>query len=139
MIHKLLLAYDGSDSAKHAFEFAVDLARRYQCEFHVVAVAQAPDFGTEGETEAIVEHSLKHFRQVLEDLKAQLPAEIPRPVFFETVVGHPAERIVQYAERNLIDHIVVGHRGHTLFERWLIGSVARRIIGYAHCGVTVVR
>lgn len=139
MIHKLLLAYDGSDSAKHAFEFALDLALHYQCEFHVVAVAQPPDFGTEGETEAIVEHSLKHFRRMLQELKAQLPPGFPQAVYFEALVGHPAERIVHYAERNLIDHIVVGHRGHTLFERWLIGSVARRIIGYAHCGVTVVR
>jgi nucleotide-binding universal stress UspA family protein len=40
---------------------------------------------------------------------------------------------------NLIDHIVVGHRGHTLFERCLIGSVARQVIAYAHCAVIVVR
>jgi nucleotide-binding universal stress UspA family protein len=26
-----------------------------------------------------------------------------------------------------------------LFERWLIGSVARQVIAYAHCAVTVVR
>lgn len=37
------------------------------------------------------------------------------------------------------DHIVVGHRGHTLFERWLIGSVARQVIAYAPGAVTVVR
>jgi nucleotide-binding universal stress UspA family protein len=34
-----------------------------------------------------------------------------------------AGRRVRYAEQHGIDHIVVGHRGHTLFERWLIGSV----------------
>jgi nucleotide-binding universal stress UspA family protein len=53
-------------------------------------------------------------------------------------VGHPAEQLVRYAEANAIDHIVVGHRGHTLFERWLIGLVARQVISYAHCAVTVV-
>jgi nucleotide-binding universal stress UspA family protein len=58
---------------------------------------------------------------------------------FEVVVGHPAKQIVRFAEANGIDHIVVGHRGHTLFERWLIGSVARQVIAYAHCAVTVVR
>jgi len=55
------------------------------------------------------------------------------------VIGHPAEQIVRYAEAEDIDHIVVGHRGHTLFKRWLIGSVAREVIAYAHCDVTVVR
>ena len=139
MIKKLLLAYDGSDSAKLAYDFAVDLVRRYQCEFHVVAVSRPPDFGTEVETEALMERSMNHFKQVLRELKANLPPDMPSPSTFETLVGHPAEQIVLYAERLGIDHIVVGHRGRTLFERWLIGSIARQVIAYAHCAVTVVR
>jgi len=50
---------------------------------------------------------------------------------FEVKVGHPAEQMVIYAEGHGIDHIVVGHRGHSVFERRLIGSVARRVIAYA--------
>ncbi len=107
MIHKLLIAYDGSDSAKAAFDFALDLAEKYGAELHVLAVARPPEFGAEVET--------------------------------EVVVGHPAESIVLYAEDHDIDHIVLGHRGHSLFERWLLGSVARQVIAYAHCTVTVVR
>lgn len=57
----------------------------------------------------------------------------------EIAVGHPAEQIVRYAEGHDVDHIVVGHRGHTHFERFLIGSVARQVIAYASCAVTVVR
>jgi nucleotide-binding universal stress UspA family protein len=34
---------------------------------------------------------------------------------------------------------VVRQRGHTVFERWLIGSVARQVIACAHCAVTMVR
>jgi nucleotide-binding universal stress UspA family protein len=58
---------------------------------------------------------------------------------FRVAVGHPAEQIVRDAEAHGIEHIVVGHRGHTLFDRWLIGSVARQVIAYAPCAVTVVR
>ncbi|MGQ0383227.1 MAG: universal stress protein [Gammaproteobacteria bacterium] len=54
-------------------------------------------------------------------------------------VGHPAEQLVRYAEAQSVDHIVVGHRGHTLFERWLIGSVGRQVIAYAHCFVAFVQ
>ncbi|MHB0974030.1 MAG: universal stress protein [Thiobacillus sp.] len=50
-----------------------------------------------------------------------------------------AGAIVLYAEDHGIDHIVVGHRGHGLFERWLTGSVARQVIACAPCAVTVVR
>jgi nucleotide-binding universal stress UspA family protein len=139
MIKKLLLAYDGSEPAKLAFEFAWDMARRYQSEFHVVAVVHPPEYGMEGETEAVIERSLLHFRGLLDGLKAQMGNDLTTPVVFETLVGHPAEQIVLYAERKEIDHIVVGHRGSSLFERWLVGSVARRVIAYAHCAVTVVR
>ena len=139
MIKKLLLAYDGSEPARRALEFAVDLVRRYQCEFHVVSVVHPPDYGTEGETEAVIERSRGHSRGLLEDVKTHLSSDLATPVVFETLVGHPAEQIIRYAERNGIDHIVVGHRGNSLFERWLVGSVARRVIAYTHCAVTVVR
>lgn len=135
-MHKLLIAYDGSDSAKSAFKFAIDLAGRYGAELHVLAVARPPEFGSEVETEAIIENSRHHYAHLLQPLKTQIG---DLTAHFEVMIGHPAESIVLYAEDRAIDHIVVGHRGHTLFERWLLGSVARQVIAYAPCSVTVVR
>jgi nucleotide-binding universal stress UspA family protein len=138
MIQRILVGYDGSESAKHALEFAIDLAGKYGSRLFVVAVSRPPDFGTEVETEAIVEKSQQHFARILEPVKAKL-APSPVAATCEVMVGHPAEQIVRYAEKHGIDHIVLGRRGHTLFERWLIGSVARQVIAYASCDVTVVR
>lgn len=136
MIHKLLIAYDGSDSAKAAFDFALDLAEKYSAELHVLAVARPPEFGAEVETEAVIENSRRHYTHLLQPLKARVAG---LTAHFEVLVGHPAESIVLHAEDHGIDHIVVGHRGHSLFERWLLGSVARQVIAYARCTVTVVR
>jgi nucleotide-binding universal stress UspA family protein len=136
MIRKLLIAYDGSDSAKAAFKLAMDLAGKYGAELHVLAVARPPEFGDEVETEAIIESSRRHYAEVLEPLKTQVGN---LTAHFEIKVGHPAESIVLYAEDHGIDHIVVGHRGHSLFERLLLGSVGRQVIAYAPCTVTVVR
>jgi len=138
MIHKLLIAYDGSESAKHALDFALDLAGKYSAELHVLAVAQPPEFGTEVETEAMIEQSRHHCEHVLQPLKTKL-ASNPLQITFEIDIGHPAEQILRYAERHGIDHIVIGHRGHSLFERWLLGSVAKQVVAYAPCAVTVVR
>ncbi len=138
MIRNILLGYDGSESAKQAFEFAHELAQKYGAALHVLAVARPPEFGTEVETEAVVERGRHHFAHVLQPLRTRL-ASSPLAANFEVAVGHPAEQIVLYAEKHSVDHIVVGHRGHTLFERWLIGSVARQVIAYAPCAVTVVR
>ena len=136
MITKLLVAFDGSDAARAAFDFALDMAGRYGAQLYVLAVARPPDIGEEVETEAIIERARRHYREALKPLKA---AAGDIQAHFEVKVGHPAEQIVIYAEGHGIDHIVVGHRGHSLFERWLIGSVARRVIAYAPCAVTVVR
>ena len=138
MISRLLLGYDGSAGAKQASDFAIDLARRYGAELFVLAVARPPEFGTEVETEGMIEQGRRHCSHLLHTLKARIANDAIKATF-EVAVGHPAEQILLHAERHNIDHIVIGHRGHTLFERWLLGSVARQVIVHASCGVTVVR
>lgn len=138
MISRVLLGYDGSHGAKKACDFAVDLASRYGAELHILAVARPPDFGTEVETEEMIAQGRRHCSQLLKPLRAKLAVSALKATF-EVAVGHPAEQILLYAERHHADHIVVGHRGHTLFERWLLGSVARQVMVHASCAVTVVR
>jgi len=136
MIHNLLVGYDGSAASEAAFDLALDLARRYDADLHVLAVARPPEFGEDVETEAVIEQTQRHFDQVLQPLQARVEGV---RAHFQVVVGHPAEQLVLYAERHHIDHIVVGHRGHSRFDRWLMGSVAKRVVSYAPCAVTVVR
>lgn len=117
-------------------DFVLDLAGKYGAELFVLAVARPPGFGEEVETGAVIEQSRRHHEFVLQPLKALAGGLKAR---FEAKVGHPAEAIVLYAEDQGIGHIVVGHRGRALFDRWLIGSVARQVMAYAPCGVTGVR
>lgn len=135
---RIVLAFDGSASAIAASHFAIDMARRYGAELCVVAVARPPEFGEDVETKAWIERAQLHLHNVMQPLKE---GAVTAGVTCRTdvVVGHPSEQIVRYAESRGADHIVVGHRGHTLFERFLIGSVARQVIAYANCAVTVVR
>ena len=138
MIHRILLGYDGSASADRAYLFASDLSRRYGAELHGLVVARPPDFGDDVEAQAAIEDAQRRYNRVLSTLKARMASDGVK-AHTQLVIGHPAEQIVRYAESHGIDHIVVGHRGHTLFERWLIGSVARQVVAYAHCAVTIVR
>jgi nucleotide-binding universal stress UspA family protein len=138
MIRNILVGYDGSEAAIHALAFAANLARAFDSSVHVLAVVRPPEFGGMVETEAVIEQSRKHHQNVLRGVQSKHAHE-PFKTHVHIAVGHPAEQIVRFAEAHGIDHIVVGHRGHTLFERWLIGSVARQVIAYAHCAVTVVR
>ena len=138
-MQNVLAGYDGSPSARHAVTFAVDLAKRFDARLHVLVVARAPDWGAiELEKKAMIDFELRHAGEVLDDIKAKLASDGEHPEF-DLIVGQPAKEIVLYAERHDIDHLVVGHRGHTPFDRWLIGSVARQVLAYAPCPVTIVR
>lgn len=138
MIRKILLGHDGSKSADRAYLFAVDLSKHYDAELHVLVVARPPDFGDDVEAEAAIEDARRRYSRVLSSLKTRMVNDDVK-AHAGLAVGHPAEQLMRYAEQHGIDHIVVGHRGNTLFERWLIGSVARQVVAYARCAVTVVR
>ncbi len=137
-MERLLLGYDGSASAERALAFALETARRYGAQVHVLAVARPPDLGTEIEVEPVIERELKHYESVIAAVAARLSGS-GLTTHTEVVVGHPAEQILRYAETHAIDHIVVGNRGRTLFERLLLGSIARQVVAHAPCNVTIVR
>jgi len=138
MIKKVLLAYDGSEPASKAFQFAADLAQRYRAELFVLTVAEVPAFAEDVETEALVEHSTGYHQRLLDGLKARTE-DLGVPVHLELVVGHPARQIIAQAERHGVDLIVMAHRGRGVLDRWRLGSVTHRVLSYAECPVTVVR
>lgn len=51
----------------------------------------------------------------------------------------PAGAIVEYAEKNGVDLIVIGSKGMGAIERFLIGSVSSQVVGHAPCSVLVVK
>ncbi len=134
----ILIAHDGSAPADRAFEFALELARKFGAELSVLSVVRPPEPPDEVETEAVIESAKEHYEQAFERLRRRA-SEAGVPAAFAIVVGHPAEQIVHYAESHGIDHIVMGHRGKSFFRRWLLGSVSKQVIHYAHCTTTVVR
>jgi nucleotide-binding universal stress UspA family protein len=138
MFAKILVAYDGSTPARKAYDVALDMAKKYQSQIHVIAVARPPEFAEDVETEAALESAREHFGKQFGDLEGQAARHELKP-HLRVVTGHPAEQIVRAAEQHKVDLIILGHRGHGMFERWLLGSVSRTVIAYAPCAVMVVR
>lgn len=138
MTQKILLAYDGSNPADKAYRFALDLAKHSGAGLLVLSVAQPPEFAEDVETEAILENAEEHYKELFAAMRRQAETQGMKPEF-RVVVGHPAEQIIYHAENEGMDHIVLGHRGKSFFERWRLGSVSKQVLHYAHCAVTVVR
>jgi nucleotide-binding universal stress UspA family protein len=54
-------------------------------------------------------------------------------------VGHPAEKILECAQKIGADLVIIGQRGASKFEEISLGSVSERILGYADCPVLLTR
>ena len=135
---QILVAFDGSESAARAFDFALELAAKFGAELRVLAVVRPPELPEDVETEALVESAREYYEGQFGPLQSRA-GKASVKTSFAVAVGHPAEQIVHYAETEGMDHIVLGDRGKTFFRRWLIGSVSKQVIHYAHCTTTVVR
>ena len=51
----------------------------------------------------------------------------------------PTEGILEYAQKQNVDLIVIATRGHSTLERLLIGSVTERVVRHAKCAVLTVK
>ena len=138
MIRKILVAYDGSKSAERAFLFGLEQAEAFEASVVVLSVAQPPEPPTLVETSALLDSATEHFEESFKHLREEAKQrEIPLET--KVVVGHAADQIVHHAATEECDLIVMGHRGKSMLQRWLLGSVSKRVLSYAPCSVTIVR
>jgi nucleotide-binding universal stress UspA family protein len=134
---KVLVAYDGSEPAGHALTRAAQIAQRGDTELTVISVVPLQASGPRSAGPVISGDVEEHGRE-LDEAVAKLKEAGLEAAKLEAV-GHPAESIVDEAERGKFDLIIVGHRGHHGIQRFLMGSTATRVVTHAHCDVLVVR
>ncbi|HEX7342093.1 MAG TPA: universal stress protein [Rhodanobacteraceae bacterium] len=138
MIKHTLVGYDGSESARHSFRFALDLARATGGRVHVVSVLQVAEGGPEACALMMTDKNDAHVSHLATEL-AQLAGD-DSPLFdAEVVYGSPGDVLLAQVHKHAIDHIVIGHTERGALLRWLLGSVSTDIIARAHVPVTVVR
>ncbi len=73
------------------------------------------------------------------DRVAASAQELGIPVQMVTIGGRPHYQIIQYAETNQVDLIVMCTRGQSGLSRWLLGSVSDRVVRGANVPVLMVR
>jgi nucleotide-binding universal stress UspA family protein len=142
LYRRILLPLDGSALAEQALPYAVAQAERFQAELVLLRVVEPlPKMGGGMSQTAFdrAEGEVKAWAQgYLEDLAASVK-ERDIPVQVVTMKGHPHKAIVQFAEANRVDLIVISTRGHSGPSRWLMGGVADRVLRGAKVPVLLVR
>ena len=159
---KILVAIDGSEISMKASVYAIDIANRKGNEAGSVQLIGltvidltklnssffATASGYYGEKE--LEEKRKEAQQWLEKAEKLAVEEnnndnndVNNIQFKSEIIEDPISKvgsaIVDYAERENVDLIVIGTRGRTGFKKMLLGSVASDVVTYAHCPVLVVK
>lgn len=138
MNERILIATDGSEQAEHAINYGLDLAEVLGSTVHVIYVIETKatyiltvDFTDESKKEH-EEFGEKTVSDVVKRAK-------DRGLEAEGVVksGRVSEKIVEYANQNNVDQIVVGKQGHGAIEKYIGGS-AEKIANLADMPVTIV-
>ena len=140
MFRKILAANDGSPGAGAAFRAAVDLARLYGAELHMICVEEIPRFAeTIGEVEEEKETEAQRFLPIIEAAKA-LAAEKGIAAFkAHLIAGHPVTTIIEFLRADGFDLLVLGFMGHSALYNRIIGSTTDRLVDHAPCAVLVVK
>ena len=146
---KILVPIDGSPSSLTSAKYATDFASTYDAEIILLSVvpSQIKHGDSSGVFGMVTPHHLdqykkeaeKWFNKIIDNLKNQgynvnkiTTDVITTPM---SIVG----AIVDYAEKENTDMIILGKSGSTGFKRILLGSTASGVVTYAHCHVFVVR
>jgi nucleotide-binding universal stress UspA family protein len=148
---KIMVAIDGSEHSLRAAEYALEVAKSFGAQLYAVTVTYAHESypikqrveSEEKSDGASNDNAKAWFGKFILDAKEkniQLKTELIKGYRSWPLIPVPAEYIlVEYAEKENIDLIVVGTRGTSGLKRLLIGSVASGVVKHAHCTVLVVR
>jgi len=134
----LLVAVDGSESAKKAFEKSIYLAQKCSSKIDLVHVVQCELGGDSANTFEIIDELKNQATKMLEEYKNQA-AKNNISIQIMVTQGDPAKVIIELAKAKSYDLIIMGTRGRTAFQELLIGSVSQKVMHHASCPVMVVR
>ncbi|WP_224337875.1 universal stress protein [Haloprofundus halobius] len=143
MAKHVLVPVDVSSSSESAFEYVLEETPSQRITLlHVLNPVTIFNYPTAegfdyGKAEKNEQERREDVEQIFERYRNKDAARNRR---IETAIeaGAPAEKILEYAERTGVDHIVMGNRGRSSLEETLLGSVARGVLKRSAVPVTIV-
>ncbi len=149
-VRRILVAVDGSKPSMDACVQAIEIAKRLDAELIALYVV-SPDIRYNYLEDTITPRLPRALKDVMMlamqkgerhvDKVKQKASEKNVKIKTDVVIGVSSvvKEIVDYAEKNRIDMIVIGSRGLSGIKKMLLGSVASGVVTYAHCLVLVAK
>jgi len=130
LFRKILIATDGSEYTKKAVDHGIEFANNNGAKIIAIYVIDTRAYASIP-LSAPMEYAYSLLRQE-GDMALKYVSDRAEAAGLEVegiiTQGHPAEEIIKYAEENSIDLIVMGTLGKSGLDRFLMGSVADKVI-----------
>jgi len=145
MFRSIVVGTDGSETASEAVRQAVDLASSLGASIELVSAYEPVSGQRLAQERRETPEDMQWAINPREDVDATLEgaAQIARdasvPVSLYAREGDPADAILDVAEEQKADLIVVGNKGMTGAKRFLLGSVPNKVSHHAPCSVLIIR
>jgi nucleotide-binding universal stress UspA family protein len=150
---KILVAYDGSEPSKHALNQGISLAQLTESELTILSIVPRvmmpvysdEDLGGVPMTtaqeitefhERVKEAYDKSLKEAADDITETYP---DLKVNIKLLEGRPSSTIVEQAENDGFDLIVIGSRGIGGITGWILGSTSRRVVESCTVPILVVK
>lgn len=133
---KIAVAVDFSEGSKRALKQAIEMAKSFQSTLLIINVVDTKSFGS------VASYDLKYAEELKEKAREELNkmkmnAEQDGVANVEILVEEGAAKTILTNVE--VDLMVCGATGLNKIEKWLLGSVAERIVRYSKCDVLIVR
>jgi nucleotide-binding universal stress UspA family protein len=145
LFERIVVGTDGSDTATAAVRKAIELAKAADAKLDIVSAFEPVSRTRVREEQAEIPGDIQYAVGPREDVNVSLENAVGMAkrdgVEAESYPrqGDPADAILDVAEENGADLIVVGNKGMTGAKRFLLGSVPNKVSHHAPCGVFIVR
>ena len=148
---KILVCVDGSDKSIEAAYYSISIAKKTKAQLVILNVLEtqpwfygekAYEWGSPEKLNKVYENEMAKIQVILDDIteKAKVAGITSKTkILISPRIEGTVKPIVNYAEEEEIDLIIVGTRGRTGIKKLLLGSVANGVVTYAHCAVIVVK
>jgi nucleotide-binding universal stress UspA family protein len=148
-IKTILIAVDRSGYKEKIISYAITLAKSLGAEIIALHVIDRSSLGAAGDLLGYyrggnTEEYEKEMKEVGERLLAEVEdvikkygnINVTREVIIDTSI---ANGIITYAENKKVDLILIGAKGTSGLEKFMLGGVVSKVINHAHCPVVAIR
>jgi nucleotide-binding universal stress UspA family protein len=138
MYERILVPIDGSRQADRALDHALDLAETYDAEVHLLFVVDVASVPNEIEAASVEERLDRYGERTTATAAERAEESGVERVLTKVARGTPHRAILDYADGNDADLIVMGTHGRTGIDRYLLGSVTEKVVRLADAPVLTV-